>query len=105
VIDLSETQLSLLLTDGRTRIALLQDSRPLAEQAPPLPDGLSALIVNDPYPSQWISSLRPAIRIAVGHPRDTASWQLRTEQHGWIELTSDGERLWVSAEHAVEIIP
>ncbi len=70
-----------------------------------MPDRPAALVVLDPYPSDWLMNLDPVLRVAVGRPRNAADWQLRTEQHGWLEITTDGERLWVNAEHAVGATP
>jgi competence protein ComEC len=101
VIEVGDTQLSLMLTNGRAQMVLLSDSLPLGEQAPLMPDSPTALIVHDPYPSDWLMNLDPLVSVAVGIPRDADDWQIRTAQHGWIEFTFDGEQLWLSSEHRV----
>ena len=62
-------------------------------------------------PPQWIANLRPQVvllSVAAGNREGLPSPEtlqtiqgytlLRTDQNGWIELTTDGEQLWVEAE-------
>ena len=67
-----------------------------------------------PLPSnlpEWIAKLRPlVVLLSVGmdgkrilpSPETTEIIQgyplLRTDRNGWIEITTDGERMWVEAE-------
>jgi competence protein ComEC len=66
-------------------------------------------------PPPWIQHLSPwvaLISVSAGNPRGLPSPELlavldgttvlRTDVNGWIELTTDGERLWVEVERAVE---
>jgi competence protein ComEC len=63
-------------------------------------------------PQPWLEYLNPwvtLISVEAGNRDGLPSAEvldalagrtvLRTDQHGWIELTSDGERLWVEVEH------
>jgi len=62
-------------------------------------------------PIEWLEQLSPGVVIlslAAGDSRglpspEVADWLqgrsvLRTDRDGWIELITDGERLWVQAE-------
>jgi competence protein ComEC len=64
--------------------------------------------VNSPA---WIAKLRPQLTllsVAAGNPRNLPDAEtlsavegyplLRTDQNGWIELVTDGDRLWVEVE-------
>jgi competence protein ComEC len=62
-------------------------------------------------PPAWLAALRPQVvllSVAVSNPLGLPSAEtlqaldgyslLRTDQHGWIELTTDGQQLWVTVE-------
>lgn len=62
-------------------------------------------------PPEWVVKLRPQVvllSVAAGNREGLPSQEvltaleeytlLRTDQNGWIELTTDGERLWVEVE-------
>jgi len=62
-------------------------------------------------PPAWIAKLHPQVvllSVAAGDPRGLPSPEtlaavdgyplLRTDQHGWINLSTDGEQLWVTVE-------
>lgn len=62
-------------------------------------------------PEEWIQSLNPRLGIISvasddrqGHPspallrRMTGYSLLRTDLHGWIEITTDGEQMWINVE-------
>ena len=108
-----------LLEWGRFRLVLssgmdfdqLEALRSGAEIGP-----VSALLLADGgyaplNPPAWIANLRPQVvlisvstasREALPSPETLTALQgynvLRTDQRGWIELITDGERLWVEAE-------
>jgi hypothetical protein len=62
-------------------------------------------------PPEWIANLRPGVvllSIAVGDPESLLAPEtlealegytlLRTDQNGWIQLSTDGEQMWVEVE-------
>jgi competence protein ComEC len=62
-------------------------------------------------PPEWIADLRPQVvllsvsagdRQGLPSPETLAALEgytlLRTDQNGWIHLSTDGERMWVEAE-------
>jgi beta-lactamase superfamily II metal-dependent hydrolase len=62
-------------------------------------------------PKEWIDKLHPQmvlLSVAAGDPNGLPSPEtleavggynlLRTDQNGWIQLTTDGEHMWVQAE-------
>jgi beta-lactamase superfamily II metal-dependent hydrolase len=69
-------------------------------------------------PPEWLEALDPIlvlISVEAGNPDGLPSVRvlrelegrtiLRTDQHGWIELITDGERLWVEVERATSLGP
>jgi hypothetical protein len=78
--------------------------------------GLAALLLADgsyapANPPEWIERLRPQVvllSVAAGDRRSLPDPEtleavaayplLRTEWNGWIELTTDGEQMWVEVE-------
>jgi beta-lactamase superfamily II metal-dependent hydrolase len=67
-------------------------------------------------PTAWLSELNPLvamISVEAGNPDGLPSPEvllelegrsvMRTDRHGWIDLTTDGERLWVEVEHNADI--
>jgi len=62
-------------------------------------------------PPEWIANLNPQVvllSVEAGNEDNLPSWEtlqalegytlLRTDENGWIELTTDGEELWVEVE-------
>ncbi len=62
-------------------------------------------------PPEWISNLQPQVVLLSVSPKDTTGLPspetleavegytlLRTDRNGWIELSTDGEQMWVEAE-------
>jgi competence protein ComEC len=78
--------------------------------------GITALLLAESgyapvNPKEWIESLAPQVvllSVAAGDREGLPSPEtleavqgynlLRTDQHGWIELTTDGEQMWVEVE-------
>ncbi len=63
-------------------------------------------------PPEWITNLQPQVvllSVEAGNPDNLPSLEtiaalegytlLRTDENGWIELTTDGERMWMEVEH------
>ena len=119
VVAASGRSAAFLLTFGELRVLLA----PVADQglistlhessrlgpvtAALLPDGGSA----SANPAEWIREIHPWIAlfsVEAGNRRGLPSPEtlaalagstvLRTDLHGWIELTSDGEQMWVEVE-------
>jgi beta-lactamase superfamily II metal-dependent hydrolase len=62
-------------------------------------------------PPEWIAALNPQVvllSVEAGNPDNVPSLEtlaalegytlLRTDENGWIELTTDGEQMWVEVE-------
>lgn len=113
----------LLLTYGHARILFAPGADPrlvgelVGEGAPGpvtaalLPDGGYAAV----NPPEWLATLQPMvalISVEAGNRRGLPSREtlralegttvLRTDVNGWIELATDGERLWVEVERVGE---
>lgn len=85
-------------------------------QADPLLADLTALLLPDSgfaplNPPEWLARLQPQVTllsVAAGAAQGLPDPQvveaaekynlLRTDKNGWIELTTDGEKLWVEVE-------
>ena len=63
-------------------------------------------------PAEWVANLQPqavllsvSLKDATGLPSPEALWAvegyplLRTDRNGWIELSTDGEQMWVEVEN------
>ena len=75
--------------DGETLAERLDYPGLIPVTAMLLADGGAAAL----NPLQWIEKLRPQVLEALkGYNL------LRTDHNGWIELTTDGEQLWVEVE-------
>jgi competence protein ComEC len=119
VVAVGEHGAVLLISYNRSRVLLATGADPsllmnMAQEgsignvtAALLADG-GALAVNPP---EWLDQLQPwlaMISVEAGSSRDIPSPEvldalqgttiLRTDLNGWIELTSDGEQLWVEVE-------
>jgi len=109
----------LLLTYGSFRAILAPGADPVLpgamQERGTLGVVTAALLADGGYvavnPPEWLSRLQPMvalISVEAGNERGLPSPEtlnalagttvLRTDLNGWIELTSDGERLWVEAE-------
>jgi beta-lactamase superfamily II metal-dependent hydrolase len=66
-------------------------------------------------PLEWITNLNPELVVLSVSAADQNGMPdrevleslkdyqlLRTDQNGWVEITTDGERMWVSVERKVE---
>jgi beta-lactamase superfamily II metal-dependent hydrolase len=84
-----------------------------------IPDMTAVLLADGGFsavnPPEWLGQLRPwlvMISVEAGNNRGLPSptvlqtlegtTVLRTDLHGWIELTSDGKQLWVEVERDIK---
>jgi competence protein ComEC len=110
VLSLTHGQARILLASGADPDLVLNMSNQRAigpVTAVLLPDGGYEAV----NPPEWLAQLEPwiaMISVQAGNSRGlpspdvldslTGTTVLRTDLHGWIELTSDGENLWVEVE-------
>jgi beta-lactamase superfamily II metal-dependent hydrolase len=121
VLAIGQRGLVLLLTDGRARVLLAPGADPdLAARLTglQLPGAVTAVLLADggfvaANPPAWLEQMHPlaaVISVEAADPRGLPSREvlqalegttvLRTDRNGWIELVTDGERLWISVERA-----
>lgn len=99
VITCSEDGATLLLEWGDFRLFLPATAGELP------PDGWATAVMlaatGEPD-GEWLEQVRPQAVLAAGSPHDpllyTSYNLLATNWYGWIEITTDGEKMWVEVE-------
>jgi competence protein ComEC len=119
VVAVGEHGAVLLISYNRSRVLLATGADPslvmnMAQEGS-IGNVAAALLADGGHiavnPPEWLDQLQPwlaMISVEAGSSRDLPSPEvldalrdttvLRTDLHGWIELTSDGEQLWVEVE-------
>ncbi len=85
---------TLQLTYGNLRLFLVGEDMPKNLQDLPLAGGIVVLPPNDPDTQKWQNYQV----LTTIHHDEYQQFGISTWQHGWIQLWSDGEKLWIRTE-------
>jgi len=85
---------TLQLTYGNLRLFLIGEDMPKNLQDLPMTGGLVILPPNDPDAYKW----QDFNVLTTIHHNAYQQIGISTWQHGWIQLWSDGEKLWIRSE-------
>jgi competence protein ComEC len=102
LIDNEGGNFTLLLTSGKARFALMPKTR--SSQGFPRPEltSLTGIILPDSSSISWLQAIDVMVVVVDGPnplPLNTTQPKfLATEERGWIELTTDGENLWLLSQ-------
>ena len=98
VIGEQQGNLTLLLTWGKARIALLPRSG--ASESAALAS-LTGLVIPRASAMNWLHEIDVTVAVVGGpNPLPNRAALLATDDRGWIELETDGEQLWIWTQRA-----
>ncbi|MFQ5943535.1 MAG: ComEC/Rec2 family competence protein [Anaerolineales bacterium] len=101
LIDREQGNITLLLTSGKARIAFLPHTHSpqmLSQSA------LTGVVLSSSSSTRWLQDFEGLVAVIDGPnplPANASQFTLlATDDRGWIELATDGERLWVWTERS-----
>ena len=103
LIDDIDGNFTLLLTSGNARIAIIPDVRSTRASRPPELASLTGIVLPNASALGWLQDMDVMVVVVDGpnpFPSNTSNPKyLATDERGWIEMITDGENLWLWAQH------
>ena len=104
LIDDDGGNITILLTSGMARIALIPDARSSQNASLPELTSLTGIILPEFSLIDWLDEIDVMFVVVEGtNPLPFSSLVpkfLSTEERGWIEMTTDGENLWLLSQRS-----
>jgi len=104
LIDDDAGNFTILLTSGKARFALIPDARSSQNSSLPELASLTGIILPEFSSIDWLEEIDVMFVVVEGtNPLPFSSLLpkfLSTEERGWIEMTTDGEYLWLLSQRS-----
>jgi len=103
-LELIDDDLTLLLTSGKARFAIIPDVRSAGDSRQPELASLTGIILPNASTIGWLQEIEVLVVVVDGPdplPSNASNPKvLATDERGWIEMATDGENLWLWTQHA-----